>query len=61
MIEKQKRGFALLTPEQRKALSSKGGKARDPEKRYFSDKESARKAGQLGGKARWKEKTDGGV
>lgn len=62
MTEKQKRGFALLTPEQRKAMSSMGGKSRDPESRhFFKDKENARKAGQLGGKARWKEKTDGVV
>ena len=49
---KKPRGFAALTPEQRKAVASMGGKAVKPESRSFSrSKELAKLAGQIGGKS----------
>jgi general stress protein YciG len=50
--EKKKLGFALMTPEQRSAISSKGGKAAHAYgvAHEFSAEE-ARSAGSLGGKA----------
>lgn len=52
MTDKQKRGFALLDPERRKEIASKGGKSSAPEKRYYSThKEAARVAGARGGSA----------
>ena len=49
-----RRGFAALTPDQRKAISSKGGKAVDPANRSFSKssalaKAAGRKGGLVGG------------
>lgn len=50
--EKQRRGFACLTPEQRKEMASKGGKSLAPGDRYYSvNRAAARKAGRKGGKA----------
>lgn len=44
------RGFASLTPEQRRAVAAKGGKAVPPEKRSFSQSsELAASAGKKGG------------
>lgn len=49
---KRRRGFASLTPEQRKALGSLGGRSVNPENRSFSrDKDLARKAGEIGGRS----------
>lgn len=59
MIERvnKPRGFALLTPEKRSIVASKGGKAVRPEKRVFSrNPDFARECGKLGGaamKAKW--------
>jgi general stress protein YciG len=48
-----RRGFASLTPEQRRAISSKGGLAVDPTKRAFKRNRSlASKAGRKGGMRR---------
>jgi general stress protein YciG len=48
-----RRGFASLTPEQRKAVSRKGGLAVDPTRRAFARNRSlASKAGRKGGKRR---------
>lgn len=45
-----KRGFAALTPERRRELAAKGGKAVDPSKRGFArDKALASEAGRKGG------------
>lgn len=45
-----KRGFAALTPERRKAISSLGGKAVKPQNRSFSrNKDLAISAGKKGG------------
>lgn len=50
---KQKRGFALLSPERRKEVAVMGGHAVPPEKRSFSkDNALASRAGSLGGKAK---------
>ena len=47
-----KRGFASLTPERRREISSLGGKAVPREKRSFSqDRELASTAGRMGGLA----------
>lgn len=47
-----KRGFASMTPEQRRKIASMGGKAVPAEKRSFSrDKALAVRSGQKGGKA----------
>lgn len=51
MTEKQLRGFALLSPERRKEIASRGGKSVPPEKRYYTDKSKASAAGLKGGKA----------
>lgn len=49
---KAKRGFALWSPEKRKEVASKGGKACPDEKRPFStDRKLASKAGRIGGRA----------
>lgn len=45
------RGFACLSPERRKEISSKGGANVPPEKRGFTNKELASRAGKIGGKA----------
>ncbi len=45
-----KRGFASMSPEKRRELAIRGGKAVPAEKRTFSrDPEAARKAGRKGG------------
>lgn len=36
VVQKQKRGFALLSPERRKEIASRGGKAVPSEKRAFA-------------------------
>ena len=47
-----KKGFALLTPEQRREMSSMGGKAVPDEKRSFSiNRKLAAEAGRKGGRA----------
>ena len=47
-----KRGFASLSPEQRREIASMGGKSVPAEKRAFSqNKELATKAGRKGGLA----------
>jgi len=51
VTEKQLRGFALLSPERRKEIASKGGKSVPPEKRYYADKSKASEAGAKGGKS----------
>lgn len=48
--EKKRRGFALLTPEQRRELAARGG--RTPRLvRTFSNREFAARAGRTGGRA----------
>ena len=48
--DKPRRGFAALTPEQRRALASKGGKAVQAQgKAPLFTSESGRKAGRKGG------------
>jgi general stress protein YciG len=48
---KSNKGFASMTPERRKELASKGGRAVKAENRSFSrDKNLAREAGKKGGK-----------
>lgn len=54
------RGFACLTPEQRRAIARKGGTnahAQGVAHRWTT--EEARSAGQKGGNRRWKSKTAG--
>ncbi len=47
------RGFALLEPEARRAVASKGGKMAHLNRTAFQfDSESGREAGRLGGKRR---------
>jgi len=49
--KKSNKGFASMTPERRKEIASKGGKAVKAENRSFSrDKALARNAGKKGGK-----------
>ncbi len=44
------RGFARLSPEQRKAVAAKGGASIPPEKRSFSaNRNLAKEAGRVGG------------
>ena len=46
----KRRGFGSMSPERRKELATKGGKAIKPENRAFSrDRELAAKAGRKGG------------
>lgn len=48
---KQKKGFAAMTPEQRKEIASTGGKAAHAKgKAYRFNSESAKTAGKKGGK-----------
>lgn len=49
--EKKLRGFAALSPAQRKGIARKGGAAVPKSKRSFSNKEIAARAGAIGGKA----------
>lgn len=47
---KSPRGFALLSPERRAQISSKGGKSVPAEKRTYSiDKSKASESGKIGG------------
>src|SRR5688572_29076730 len=47
----RKRGFASMTPEQRREIASKGGKSLPAEKRTFSqDRRLASRAGRKGGR-----------
>lgn len=49
---KSKRGFASMSPERRKEIASKGGKAVAPENRSFAkDRTLAASAGRKGGLA----------
>ena len=51
-VEKQRRGFALISPERQRQIASMGGKASSPEKRAFArDRELAARAGSKGGKS----------
>ncbi len=51
-VKKALRGFAAMTPERRKEIASRGGKAVPPEARAFSvSRELAEKAGRKGGLA----------
>jgi len=49
---KQRRGFALLSPERRIEIAAKGGHAVPPSKRSFTrNRELAASAGRKGGEA----------
>ncbi len=55
--EKQKRGFAIMTPERRKEISQQGGASVRREKRTFAkNPKLATEAGRKGGKSVPKEK-----
>ncbi len=46
------KGFAAMTPERRKEIASKGGKAIPAEKRSYSqNRELASRSGKIGGKS----------
>jgi len=48
--EKQKKGFAVMSPERVREISSKGGKSVPPEKRIFSvNRVLASQSGRKGG------------
>jgi general stress protein YciG len=48
---KSRRGFASMTPERRKEISSMGGKSVNPANRAFAkNKELAKAAGRQGGR-----------
>lgn len=50
--DRKPRGFALLSPEQRREIASRGGRAVRPEDRTFSrDRAYARRMGRKGGAA----------
>jgi len=50
MTEKQKKGFAVMSPEKVREIASKGGKSVPSEKRIFSvDRVLASKSGRKGG------------
>jgi general stress protein YciG len=52
-MEKQKRGFACISPERRREIASMGGKSVPPEKRTYSiDKSKAVESGVKGGVGR---------
>ena len=52
MSNHHKKGFASMSPERRKELATKGGKATRPENRAFSrDRDLASEAGRKGGSA----------
>ena len=47
---KSRRGFASMTPERRREVSSKGGRSSAPESRYFARNQAAAvEAGRRGG------------
>lgn len=48
----KKRGFAAMTPEQRRAIASMGGKATP--NNFKNNPERASKLGKKGGQSRWK-------
>jgi general stress protein YciG len=49
---KSKRGFAAMSPEQRRAIAAKGGKtAHEKGKAFKFDSEKAREAGKIGGRS----------
>jgi hypothetical protein len=49
---KQRRGFACMDPEKRRAIARKGGASVRPENRSFSkDRDLSARAGRLGGEA----------
>lgn len=51
-VKKKLRGFAAMTPAQRRAIASKGGKAVPPEKRTFAKNPAlAAAAGRIGGQS----------
>lgn len=61
MAEKQRRGFAAMSPEKRSAISRLGGLAVPDDKRAFSqDRGLASSAGAVGGRARIKKHFGGG-
>lgn len=50
VLSEKKRGFAALSPEERKKIAAKGGReAHKRGKAHEFDSESAKKAGSLGG------------
>ena len=50
MTEKKKQGFAAMSPERVREISSKGGKSVPPEKRiFFKDRVLASQLGRKGG------------
>ena len=50
MTEKKKQGFAVMSPERVREISSKGGKSVPPEKRIFSvNRVLASQSGRKGG------------
>jgi len=60
-MEKQKKGFACISPERRREIASMGGKSVPPEKRTYSiDPSKAAEAGAKGGigraKSAWERK-----
>jgi general stress protein YciG len=58
-VSPEKRGFALLSPEKLREITSRGGRASTS--RPFTDRKLAKSAGKLGGKrARQKERSQHG-
>lgn len=52
MTEKQRKGFACMTPEKRAEIASMGGSSVPADKRYYSThKDAAVAAGKRGGAA----------
>lgn len=50
MTDKKPRGFAAMTPERRREIAARGGKAVPSERRGFAlNKELAASAGKIGG------------
>lgn len=52
MTEKKVRGFAIMSVERRREVSSLGGKSCPAEKRSFSNRELASEAGKKGAAVR---------
>jgi general stress protein YciG len=51
---KKPRGFACLSPEERKAMASRAGRATKPHNRHFArNPDAAVDAGRKGGAALW--------
>lgn len=60
---KSKQGFASLTPEQRRAIASKGGRAAHANgtaHKFIAGSEEAREAGRRGGESKRKKREQGG-